>query len=69
MEEIFIRPNGSHGCINLPTKAAKIMFENIEPGVAVGSYMNYQAQTKNEISTVYRWIFLIIIYRYRQYSG
>jgi hypothetical protein len=32
------KTNGSHGCINLPTKAAKIMFENIEPGVAVVVY-------------------------------
>ena len=30
--------NGSHGCINMPPAAAKIMFENIERGVAVFVY-------------------------------
>ena len=29
---------GSHGCINLPFDAAKILFENIEPGVAIIIY-------------------------------
>lgn len=30
--------NGSHGCINMPPKAAKKMFENIKRGVAVVVY-------------------------------
>jgi hypothetical protein len=29
---------GSHGCINMPPKAAKVMFENIKRGVAVVVY-------------------------------
>ena len=32
------KTNGSHGCINLPPKAAKIMFDHIERGVAVVVY-------------------------------
>ena len=32
------KTRGSHGCINMPTEAAKIMFENIERGVAVIVY-------------------------------
>jgi len=32
------KTDGSHGCINLPANAAKIMYENIEPGVAVVVY-------------------------------
>ena len=30
--------NGSHGCVNLPTSAAKTIFENIEAGIAVLVY-------------------------------
>lgn len=46
--------NGSHGCINLPPKAAKKMFENISRGVAVVVYElpgteNYDtSKTKNK---------------------
>lgn len=29
---------GSHGCINLPYEAARILYENIEPGVAIIIY-------------------------------
>ena len=29
---------GSHGCINLPFEAARILYENIEPGVAIIIY-------------------------------
>lgn len=32
------KTNGSHGCINMPPKAAKTMFENIQRGVAVVVY-------------------------------
>lgn len=32
------KTNGSHGCINMPPAAAKIMFENIKRGVAVVVY-------------------------------
>lgn len=30
--------NGSHGCINLPPAVAKVIFENISPGVPVLCY-------------------------------
>ena len=36
-EDIYVR-NGSHGCINMPHSAAKIMYEHIERGVAVYVY-------------------------------
>lgn len=36
-KEIY-KTNGSHGCINMPPKAAKTMFENIQRGVAVVVY-------------------------------
>ncbi len=36
-KEIY-KTNGSHGCINMPPKAAKIMYENIQRGVAVVVY-------------------------------
>ena len=32
------RTNGSHGCVNLPTKVAGEIFNNIEPGVPVVCY-------------------------------
>lgn len=32
------KTNGSHGCINMPPKAAKSMYENIQRGVAVVVY-------------------------------
>lgn len=32
------KTNGSHGCINMPPNAAKVMFENIQRGVAVVVY-------------------------------
>ena len=32
------KTNGSHGCINMPTEAARTMFEQIERGVAVVVY-------------------------------
>ena len=32
------KTNGSHGCINMPPQAAKVMFDNIERGVAVVVY-------------------------------
>lgn len=32
------KKNGSHGCINMPPNAAKVMFENIQRGVAVVVY-------------------------------
>lgn len=35
--DIYLK-NGSHGCINMPPAAAKIMFENIQRGVAVFVY-------------------------------
>ncbi len=34
----FYKTNGSHGCINMPPAAAKLMFENIKRGVAVVVY-------------------------------
>ena len=36
-KEIYLT-NGSHGCINMPPDAAKIMFQNIQRGVAVVVY-------------------------------
>jgi len=32
------KTSGSHGCINMPPAAAKVMFENIKRGVAVLVY-------------------------------
>ncbi|NLJ40508.1 MAG: L,D-transpeptidase, partial [Clostridiales bacterium] len=32
------KTRGSHGCINMPPKKARIMYENISPGVAVIVY-------------------------------
>lgn len=42
--------NGSHGCINMPPKAAKTMFENIKRGVAVVVYelAGTESYEKNE---------------------
>lgn len=35
--EIY-RTNGSHGCVNLPTKVAEDIFANIESGIPVICY-------------------------------
>jgi len=39
--------NGSHGCINMPPAAAKIMFRNIHRGVAVVVYKLAKAENYN----------------------
>jgi len=36
-KDIYLK-KGSHGCINMPPKAAKVMFQNIKRGVAVVVY-------------------------------
>ena len=38
LEEIYIRSNGSHGCINSPYYLAKAIFDNIEIGIPVICY-------------------------------
>lgn len=42
------RTRGSHGCINMPPKAAKKMFENIKRGVAVVVYELPGTESKQE---------------------
>jgi len=56
--KIYLR-NGSHGCINLPVKVAKTIYENIEPGIPVIVYdddfeiiKNEEQETETETKTV-----------------
>lgn len=53
------KTSGSHGCINMPPAAAKVMFENIKRGVAVLVYelpgtesYDVEAEKENEKNTI-----------------
>ena len=43
------KTNGSHGCVNLPPKAAKIIFENIAPGDPI--YCYHLEGTESKVTT------------------